>query len=267
MWSRGRPGRVVRLRTSAARRKLQTELHMKARLALLPVGLLATTAIAGPSLILPTVADESVVSGSAEKNYGENLNRGGLFVGNDGTGMGISRFYLKFELPKGIEPSQVASARLWATYLDDLDRDDNGVHRIHFVAADDWQENTINWINQPGPTFGSPEATFDSSKTEPGTEVQFDVSDLVKTELAGDRMLSLMFAAANESTDRSNRNWEYFPEREFDQAKSFHLTIATGKGVGDGGPVAVPLPTAVWSAMATLAVAGFSSKLRRVVRR
>lgn len=240
---------------------------MKARHALLAVGLSAGPVIAGPSLILPTVADESVVSGSAEKNYGENLNRGGLFVGNDGTGMGISRFYLKFELPKEIKPSQVTSASLWATYLDDLDREDNGVHRIHFVAADDWREDTINWTNQPGPTFGSPQATFDSSKIEPGAKVQFDVSDLVKTELAGDRTLSLMFAAANESTDRSNRNWEYFPEREFDQAKAFHLTIATGRGVGDGGPVAVPLPPAVWPALATLAVAGFSSRIRRVVRR
>lgn len=240
---------------------------MKARLALLPVGLLAAPVIAGPSLILPTVADESVVSGSPEKNYGDNLNRGGLFVGNDGTGMGISRFYVKFELPEGMKPADVASASLWATYLDDLDRDDNGVHRIHFVAADDWQEETINWTNQPGPTFGSSEATFDSSKATPGDNVKFDVSDLVKKELSGDRTLSLMFAASNESTDRSNRNWEYFPEREFDQAKAFHLTINSSRGVGDGGPVAVPLPPAVWPAMATLIAAGFSSKLRRVVRR
>lgn len=225
----------------------------------------------GVSLVLPVAEDESVLSFAPDKNYDGNLNRGGLFVGADGTGTGVSRFYLKFNVPEFVEPDDVQSATLWATYLDDLDRSDNGLHRIHFVGADDWSEDAITWDNQPGPSFGTPEATFDSGASKPGDLLTFDVGNIVREQLKlGDRVISFMFSAANESAGRDNRNWEYFAEREFDPNRAFHLTLATAGRVGGGnggGPIAVPLPPAAWPAAITLAGAGAVALRRRLRRR
>jgi hypothetical protein len=222
-------------------------------------------ALAGPTVVVPVSADESVNSGFADKNYADNTNRGGLFVGSDGTGVGVARFYLKFDLPR-IDAADLTQAILTAAYVDDLDRADNGVHRIHFVAADDWREETITWANQPGPTFGSAEATFDAGACDVGEIVNWDVTDVVRGELKGDQLLSLMFAATNESAERSNRNWEYFAEREFDPGRAFKLVLSSGRNVsssGGGTPAAVPLPPAVWPAAATFAGAAITVARKR----
>lgn len=230
---------------------------------------LARIALGGASVIVPVAEDESVNGGFPDKNYAGNTNRGGLFVGCDGTGAGPARFYLKFNLPEFLDPAKVVSATLSAIHQDDLDSANNGMHRIHFVASDTWHEDTITWANQPGPTFGSPEASFDSGKLAIGETGRWDLTDLVRNEMKGDDTLSLMFAAGNESIDRTNRNWEYFAEHEFDPTRSFRLTLATSASVGGGttgGPVAVPLPPAAWPAMATLLGAGLLAMKKRVRR-
>lgn len=222
---------------------------------------------AGASIIVPVSQDESVISGFADKNYADNTNRGGLFVGCDGT-TGVARFYLQFELPTYLRPEQLEQATLSAVYQDDLDRTNNGVHRIHFVASDDWREDTITWANQPGPTYGSAEALFDSGSAKLGEPARWDLTQLVRGELAGDNTLSLMFAASNESIDRTNRNWEYFAEREFDPNHSFKLTLSTSARVGGGmGAVPVPLPPAAWPALFTLAGVTVAPSIRRIWKR
>lgn len=231
---------------------------------------ISSAAQGGASIIVPAAEDESVNGGFVDKNYADNLNRGGLFVGSDGTGAGPARFYLKFNLPDFIDAGELASATLSGVYCDDLDRKVNGTHRIHFVGADDWSEDTITWANQPGPTFGSPEARFDASTATPGTAQKWNLTEVVRGELKGDGILSLMFAAENEGTDRSNTNWEYFAEREFDPTRAFSLTLATTTGVSTGGPtgpVAVPLPPAAWPALITLggtALVMVRKRLKRV---
>jgi hypothetical protein len=235
-------------------------------------------AVAGASVVVPVAQDESVCSFAPEKNYAANTNRGGLFVGSDGTGTGVSRFYLMFDIPASIKPDDIVGASLWATYFDDLDRRDNGVSRIHFVASDDWTEDSLTWENQPGPTFGVPEATFDARAANVGDVVKFDVSSIVKQEVsAGDRLVSFLFAASNESATRENRNWEYFAEREFNPDKAFHLTLMTtarvgggnggGGGGGGGGAIPAPLPAAAWPALATLAGAAGVTLRKRLRRR
>lgn len=212
-------------------------------------------ALAGPSLVLPVSEDESVYSGLPEKNYSQNNNRGGLFVGADGTEAGVARFYLKFALPALLKPELLESATLTAVYNDDLDRQDNGLHRIHFVAADDWSEKTITWANQPGTTFGTPEAMFNAASAQPGTTLRWDMTEITRSQLKQDDMLSLAFVATNESLDVNNHNWEYFAEREVDPSRSFHLTLATSSRVGGGTdplPTAVPLPPAFIPAALTL---------------
>lgn len=226
----------------------------------------------GASVVVPVAQDESVCSLFPDKNYAQNTNRGGLFVGGDGTG-GVSRFYLQFKVPAFVKAADVVGASLWATYFDDLDRRDNGVSRIHFVAADNWHEQSLTWENQPGPTFGTPEATFDAAGSDVGDVVSFDVSSIVRQELGGgDRIVSFLFAASNEGSDRTNRNWEYFAEREFNPDKSFHLTVQTNARVGGGGEggggsgggaIPVPLPAAAWPAVMTLAGIGAAGAVRR----
>ena len=225
----------------------------------------ATSVWGGASVIVPVKQDESVNSGFADKNYAGNTNRGGLFVGSDGTA-GIARFYLQFDLPKFFEPEQLRRATLSAVYEDDLDRSDNGIHRIHFVAADDWHEDTINWTNQPGPTYGSAEALFDSASAKLGDLEKWEMTELVRGEMKGDGKLSLMFAAGNESVERTNRNWEYFAEREFNPEHAFKLTLATSARIGGGGAVAVPLPPAIWPALATFVGATLVPMVRRIRR-
>lgn len=224
-------------------------------------------AFGGASLVIPVSADESVCSIAPDRNYALNTNRGGLFVGSDG--VGIARFYLRFDIPDFIKASSIVSASLVATYFDDLDRADNGLIRVHFVADDTWTEEEITWDNQPGPSFGTPEATFDASKARVGDTVRLDVSGIVGEQVAaGDRAISFMFAAANEGANSDNRNWEYFAEREFDPDKSFRLSLQTTARVGTGGgdAVPVPLPPAAWPAVITLAGAG-AVALRRRLRR
>ncbi|HRK29617.1 MAG TPA: DNRLRE domain-containing protein [Tepidisphaeraceae bacterium] len=226
----------------------------------------AQIADAGVSMVVPVSQDESVVSGFAEKNYDDNTNRGGLFVGSDGTN-DIARFYLMFDFPETLKTAKIESAVLSAVYEDDLDRDDNGLHRIHFVSVDDWSEKTINWINQPGPAYGSPDALFDSASAKLGETARWDLTELVQSEAAGDGKLSLMFAAANESADRNNRNWEYFAEQEFNPAHAFRITVnATSTGTG-GGVVPVPLPGAVLPAVLTSAGAAATAGIRRIRKR
>jgi hypothetical protein len=255
-------GRVGSLRSTAMRRSSRLVVQSAA-----VTCFAASSLLGGASIVVPVAQDESVNSGFADKNYADNTNRGGLFVGCDGT-TGVARFYLQFVLPDFIRHDQIEKATLSAVYQDDLDRENNGVHRIHFVAADDWKEDTITWANQPGPTYGSAEALFDSASAKLGETEKWDVTDLAKAEIKGDGKLSLMFAASNESLERSNRNWEYFAENEFDPTNAFKLTLATNTRVGGGGgPVAVPLPAAVVPALMTFAGATLIPTARRMLKR
>ncbi|HTL28427.1 MAG TPA: DNRLRE domain-containing protein [Tepidisphaeraceae bacterium] len=220
----------------------------------------AITARAG-TVMVPVTDDESVIAGSPDKNYDDNYLRGGLYSGDDGGLSGPARFYLKFDLPKYDDSLILKRAWLEGYHCDDFDPNTNGSHAIYFVAGDDWSEKTIDWSNQPGHAYGSPEATIESAASPLGGEIKVDLTSSVRSQFQGDGVISLMFQASNESTDPSNTNWEYFDEKEADPSKAFRLELQLESS--QPSHVVVPLPAAAWAGGAMLGAMGMFKALRR----
>jgi hypothetical protein len=195
-------------------------------------------------VMVPVAEDESVIAGAPEKNYDDNYLRGGLYSGVDGGLSGPSRFYLKFNLPAYDDSLVLKKAWLVGHHDDDFDPANNGTDAIFFVAGDDWSEKTIDWANQPGHAYGSPEAMLDMNDAPVGGNVKVDLTNAVRSQFQGDGIISLMFQASNESVDPSNTNWEYFTEKEADPANAFRLELQLESS--QPSHAAVPLPAGVW---------------------
>lgn len=181
----------------------------------------------------PVIDDESVYLRRSDLDYNLNLNthRGGLFTGVDGAIIDSSaRFYVKFPLPTLVRGTKVVSAKLIGYYNDDYDANDDDYHGIYYVGSDSWTESTLTWNNQPGQFFGISEASFNAATAIVGSFISWDVTPIVNQVYEGDpdRLISFLFHASRESTTSTNRNWEYFAEKEYDPTKAFRieLTIA-----------------------------------------
>jgi hypothetical protein len=213
------------------------------------LGALAMAALVGnvarAGMVTVQVAeDESVIAGAPDKNYDDNYLRGGLYSGVDGGLSGPSRFYLKFTLPAYDESLVLKNAWLVGHHEDDFDPSNNSTDAIFFVAGDDWSEKTIDWSNQPGHAYGSPEAMLDMNDAPIGGDIMVDLTNSVRSQFQGDGVISLMFQASNESVDPTNTNWEYFTEKESDPANAFRLELQLESS--QPSHAAVPLPPAVW---------------------
>jgi hypothetical protein len=213
------------------------------------LGALAVAALVGKvahagTVIVPVAEDESVISGAPDKNYDDNYLRGGLYAGVDGGLSGPSRFYLKFDLPAYDDSLVLKKATLIGHHADDFDPANNGTDAIFFVAGDDWSEKTLDWSNQPGHAYGSPEAMVDMNNAPVGKDIKVDLTNTVRSQFQGDGVLSLMFQASNESVDPTNTNWEYFTEKEADPANAFRLELQLTSS--QPSHAAVPLPPGVW---------------------
>jgi len=212
---------------------------------------LCLAGIADPVTIL-VAEDESVISGRPDINYSQSTYRGGLFSGVDGGVSGAAHFYLKFELPDFDSSLRLRSAILSGCYVDDFHGGDQAVHEISYVGSDDWSENTITWDNQPGPSVGSPEATFDPTASPLGEWTTWDITQLAKQEYAGDGFLSLQFRSMSESVTPDNLSWVYFAEKEYDPEKGFRIALTF-----------IPLPRAIWSGLTLLGVLGATTVMKR----
>jgi hypothetical protein len=228
--------------------------------ALAIAALIAQGARAG-TVIVPVSEDESVISGSPDKNYNDNYLRGGLYSGVDGGLSGPARFYLKFDLPAYDANLILKHAWLEGHHQDDFDPSNNGNDAIFFVAGDDWSEKTITWDNQPGHAYGSPEAMLDLNTTPVGANFKVDLTSSVRSQFQSDSVISLMFQASNESVDPTNTNWEYFTEKEADPANAFRLELQLQSS--EPSHAAVPLPAGVWASSAMLGAMWLRKNLKR----
>lgn len=181
----------------------------------------------------PVVDDESVYLRQSDPDYNLNLNtfRGGLYTGVDGAiSQSPARFYVKFPLPALVPGTKVVSAKLIGYYNEDYDANDDDYHGIYYVGSDSWTESTITWDNQPGQFFGISEASFNAATATVGSFISWDVTPIVNQVYEGDpdRLISFLFHASRESTTSTNRNWEYFAEKDYAPTKAFRieLTIA-----------------------------------------
>lgn len=179
---------------------------------------------------LPVIDDESVYLKRSDPDYNLNLNtsKGGLFTGVDGAiSDSPARFYIKFPIPTFVLGTKVVSAKLIGYYNDDYDPNDDDYHGIYYVGSDSWTESTITWNNQPGQFFGISEAGFNAATATVGSFISWDVTPIVNQVYEGDpdRLISFLFHASRESTTSTNRNWEYFVEKDYDPSKAFRIEL------------------------------------------
>ncbi|MBD0256025.1 MAG: DNRLRE domain-containing protein, partial [Cytophagales bacterium] len=142
--------------------------------------------------LLP-LADTYVQQGNAGTNYGalDVIRVKGV---NDGL---QRRSYLKFNLA-GIGTIKTAVLRIYG-----FNKETNEPIKVSaFEAGDNWEENTITWNNAPVAT-GAKRGGVDV--TDALQYYQMDVTDYVKEQLAGDKIVSLMLA----NTELQNRVMDF----------------------------------------------------------
>jgi hypothetical protein len=190
--------------------------------------------------VVPVAADVTVNAANANSNLNSITTRGGLLSGLDDTGSDYS-FFLKFNLAS-VNPNDVASATLIGNYTDDFGPVDS-FHQLYFVPDDGWSESTVTWNTRPA--LGATGADgFDATAHSPGDVIQFDVTEEVRREAAGDGILSFALA----TVDGRFEDLEFFASREFDSARAFHIDITSVQA-------AIPLPSAALAGSALLAAA------------
>lgn len=171
------------------------------------------------AVTIPVAEDASVVESNPDANYGTSSFDGGLFTGTDGTPT-EARFYLKFQLPDVVPGTYVSSAILTGTYANELLDDFDGVHGIYLAGDDSWSELTLTWNTQLGPT-GAPLATWDASLAPaPPVSQSFDITSAVNLQYLSDGVISLVFAAVD---DTQELTWEYWASKEYTPTDSSDL--------------------------------------------
>jgi hypothetical protein len=191
-----------------------------------------------PGATVPVAADVTVNAANPDSNLNSITTRGGLLSGLDNTGSDYS-FFLKFDL-SSVDANEVGSAKLIGTYTDDFGPVDS-FHQLFFVPDDSWSESSVTWTTRPALGPASADG-FDAIAHNPGNIIQFDVTEDVRREAAGDGVLSFGLA----TIDGRFEDLEFFASREFDAARAFHIDIASG-------PAAIPLPPAALAGSALLA--------------
>lgn len=173
---------------------------------------------------------------------------------DNGTTYLRSRFYLKFdlsELDSYIGPGEyIASAVLKGYYCNDHNPTVDKPHNFYYVEDDAWSEapdevppadqpdldddpiNGITWNNQPVPDFENeaPLGVFNPGSY--GLQA-WDITSTVVAQHSGDKQLSLMFKAADESfsdgtgdpPSDDNRSGEFFMEQEENGCCQFVICV------------------------------------------
>jgi hypothetical protein len=209
-------------------------------LALVGSAFFARQATAG--FVVPVSADTSVNAANPEGLLGSFKDNGGLFAGLDQTGSDY-RFYLKFILPETSEP--VTKATLRGFYTSDLAFIPTFIG-ARLVTDDSWNELTTSASNAPT-SVGDPLAG-ELFSGEPGRFFKWDITPAFKTEIAGDKVLSLEFA----TIDGRFGDMKFFASREYGQV--FDPTTPFALEVETSTPSAVPLPPAALGAVACMLI-------------
>lgn len=176
------------------------------------------------------VSEDVSVAGSqyATRNLDGYYYRGGLFSGVDGMdyrggnsqggNYNPSRFYLQFDLSEHLNGYNiVTSATLHGYYSADYDPSYNINHSLYAASSDNWNENSITWETQPDHDVSALQnvGTFNAAAT-PGSWQSWDITSFAISQFQpNDAIMSILFVAANEDLDSSNRSWEYFADKNY----------------------------------------------------
>jgi hypothetical protein len=129
------------------------------------------------------VLEDSYVSGgsNADTNYGSENKL--AIEATQTTNNNSKEAYLKFDLSN--LPANIGTCRLLLRGISD----EENRYGLYEVSNDSWSENSITWNNKPD--AGNLVDTASSSKIE---FVEFDVTEEVKNQLGGDKILSVRIA-------------------------------------------------------------------------
>lgn len=211
------------------------------------------------SVIVPVTEDASVNALNPDGNLNTITTRGGLFSGLDNF-FSDYHFFLKFSLPTLAAGETVKSAILIGTYTDKYGGPAS-FHQIYFIPSDAWSESTVTF--NTAPAFGdATSAAFEAFGKKTGTSQSFDITQITRQEINGDKVLSLGVA----TVDGRLGDLEYFASKEFGAAQGFRLQLS----VQDGS--AIPLPSGValgasGTALAALAALAARFQARRYASR
>jgi len=125
------------------------------------------------------LADSRVKHTTPNTNYGDSDILGVRW------GAVCERSFLRFSLTSIPSGSTINSAKL---YLRTEHTNGGGIVTMYFVTDDTWGEFTITWNNQP--SYGL--LLNSKSVTDEYTWYFWDITNQVKTEFSGDKIISLM---------------------------------------------------------------------------
>ncbi|GAB6906757.1 hypothetical protein JCM12296A_25930 [Desulfosarcina cetonica] len=181
--------------------------------------------------LMPT-DDAQVVEGYPTANYGSSAS---LYVQSASGGYLDERAWVKFDLG-GVVPTgaTITSAKLklycWKAGSEDMDA------AVYSISDDSWGESSITWDLQP--TLGSTLNTVTLAKDQAGVWYEWDVTDFVTAEAAGDAVVSLVVRPV---TEGSSTYLTYtFDSKEYSSGSLAPvLEIQWGDGSSDPAPTQV----------------------------
>lgn len=127
---------------------------------------------------------------------------------------GPGEIFLQFRLPRR---EWIRSARLVSDYVTSSGHA-RGEHTLSYVPDDDWPDSYLPTWNQRPERAEPPIATFLASSLD-GSRLEIDVTQVVRTELLGDGVLSLAIAGVPATNPRA-----VFPSRAA-STQGFHLAL------------------------------------------
>jgi PKD repeat protein len=198
----------------------------------------ATREYGGSEIVIFNPTDDSYVRGDY---YGDdNFNSETKLQVKEGNGDLYDRHtYLRFDLSE--VTGTVISAQLMLRCRN-LPNGSPGAAFVYSVAEDNWSEETITWNNAPG--AGSLLDSRTDINTE-GADYTWDVTDFVVSEMAGDKIVSLMLkddSAVNRAVFFHRREDTPAPilELELSDGTFYPLTVSkTGNGTVSSDPAGI----------------------------
>jgi 2',3'-cyclic-nucleotide 2'-phosphodiesterase (5'-nucleotidase family) len=148
---------------------------------------------AWPGVAITSAADTQVVEGNASSNYGSSTS---MYVqSSSGSSYKNERGWVQFNLNSKIPAgATITSAKLklycWRAQGSDMAASVHG-------ATDGWTESGLTWATQPG--YGAALDTVTLVSGQTGVWYQWDVTNYVVGEAAGDQLVSLLVKAVSEN--------------------------------------------------------------------
>ena len=158
---------------------------------------------------LPVVQDEMVLESLPWFNLGRVTTYGGLAVGTDYRGR-RARSYLQWDLSTldAGKPVSKATVRAFLSYKSyPADRP----VEARLCLDDNWAWDSITWNSAPQPA--ATPAGVVPPPLQVGQFYEWDVTELVATELAGDKKLSIVLMEG--AAETSAATFKYFAEKEY----------------------------------------------------